>query len=134
MINFPTFSGHKCLHRKAERIFCYLCEPILPLALVCKVNNHFNKLFIIMNSRMYQGNLKLKLCCSRLYFHLITKSKGQKKLKWFFQVDISSKNELMNPTLLLWNLSRQVDLFSYVFWRKLKTQKRHFKINWPLKL
>ena len=26
----------------------------------------------------------------------------------------------------------QVDLFSFVFWRKLKTPKRHFEINWPL--
>ena len=26
----------------------------------------------------------------------------------------------------------QVDLFSIVFWKKLKTPKRHFEINWPL--
>jgi hypothetical protein len=27
----------------------------------------------------------------------------------------------------------QVDLFSFVFWKKLKTQKtKHFEINWPL--
>ena len=26
----------------------------------------------------------------------------------------------------------QVDLFSFVFWEKLKTPKRHFEINWPL--
>ena len=26
----------------------------------------------------------------------------------------------------------QVDLFSFVFWKKLKTSKRHFEINWPL--
>ena len=24
------------------------------------------------------------------------------------------------------------DLFSFVFWKKVKTQKRHFEINWPL--
>ena len=29
-------------------------------------------------------------------------------------------------------MKSQVDLFSFVFWRKLKTQKRHFEINWPL--
>ena len=28
----------------------------------------------------------------------------------------------------------QVDLFSFVFWRKLKTPKRHFKIIWPLEI
>ena len=26
----------------------------------------------------------------------------------------------------------QVDLFSFVFWEKLKTPRRHFEINWPL--
>ena len=26
----------------------------------------------------------------------------------------------------------QVDLFSFVFWKNLKTPKRHFEINWPL--
>ena len=26
----------------------------------------------------------------------------------------------------------QVNFFSFVFWRKLKTLKRHFEINWPL--
>ena len=27
-----------------------------------------------------------------------------------------------------------VDLFSFVFWEKLKTTKRHFEINWPLRM
>jgi hypothetical protein len=26
----------------------------------------------------------------------------------------------------------QVDLFSFIFWEKLKTPKNHFEINWPL--
>ena len=26
----------------------------------------------------------------------------------------------------------QVDLFSFIFWKNLKTPKRHFEINWPL--
>ena len=26
----------------------------------------------------------------------------------------------------------QVDLFPFVFWKKLKKPKRHFEINWPL--
>ena len=36
------------------------------------------------------------------------------------------KNKWTNSILLLW------DLFLFVFWRKLKTSKRHFEINWPL--
>ena len=54
--------------------------------------------------------------------------KGQTNLKWFFQADVSSKkNEQTNWTLL------RVDLFLFVFWKKVKTPKRHFEINWPLK-
>ena len=29
-------------------------------------------------------------------------------------------------------MKSQVDLLLFIFWRKLKTPKRHFKINWPL--
>mgnify|MGYP001448702005 CR=1 FL=1 len=36
------------------------------------------------------------------------------------------KNERTNSILLL------VDLFSFVFWKKVKTPKRHFETNWPL--
>ena len=58
--------------------------------------------------------------------------KGQKKSKWFFQVDVSSlkrTNEFYFTTM-----KPQVDLFSFVFWRKLKSPKRHFEIIWPLVL
>ena len=49
-----------------------------------------------------------------------------------------SRNEFCKPTLLPKNefdfttMIPQVDLFSFVFWKKLKTPKRHFEINWPL--
>ena len=49
----------------------------------------------------------------------VNASKGQTKSKRFFQVDVSSKT--------------RVRLYYYdttfVFWRKLKTPKRHFEIN-----
>ena len=44
----------------------------------------------------------------------------------FFKTTFPSINEQKNSILLLW------DLFSFVFWRKLYTTKRHFEINWPL--
>ena len=56
--------------------------------------------------------------------------KGQTKSKWFFQAEVSSKkrtNEFYFTTMI-----PQVDLFSFVFWKKLKTPKRQFEINWPL--
>ena len=50
-----------------------------------------------------------------------------------------SRNNFFEPTSLpkkqtnKFNLMRpQVDLFSFVFWKKLKTSKRHFEIKWPL--
>ena len=45
---------------------------------------------------------------------------------YFFKPRYLPKNEQTNSTLLL------VDLFSFVFWKKVKTPKRHFEINWPL--
>ena len=44
----------------------------------------------------------------------------------FFKPMFLPKNERTNSTLLL------LDLFSFVFWKKVKTPKRHFEINWPL--
>ena len=38
------------------------------------------------------------------------------------------KNEQTNSALLL------VDLFLFIFWKKVKTPRRHFEINWPLTL
>ena len=38
----------------------------------------------------------------------------------------SSKKRSMNSFLLVF------DMFSFVFWKKLKTPKRYFEINWPL--
>ena len=55
---------------------------------------------------------------------------GQTKSKRFFQADVSSKNRRNKFDFT--TMIPQVDLFSFVFWKKLKTPKRHFEINWPL--
>ena len=65
-------------------------------------------------------------CCSRAIYL----GKGHKKSEWFFQVDVSSKKR--TNEFYFTAMKPQVDLFSLVFWRKLKTPKRHFEINWPL--
>ena len=54
-------------------------------------------------------------------------SKGQTKWKQFFQVDISSKKQ--TNEFYFTTMKPQVDLFSFVFWRKLKTPKKHFEID-----
>ena len=53
----------------------------------------------------------------------------QTKSKKKFQADISSKKR-MNEFYFT-TMKPQIDLFSFVFWRKLKTPKRHFEIKWP---
>ena len=45
--------------------------------------------------------------------------KGQKKLKWLFQANISSKKR--TNKFYFTTKKPKVDLFSFVFWRKLKT-------------
>ena len=49
---------------------------------------------------------------------------------YFFKSMFLPKNKQTNLTLLPWYLN----LFSFVFWKKLETTKRHFEINWPLGL
>ena len=53
--------------------------------------------------------------------------KGRHIQNDFFQADVSSKkltNEFDFTTMI-----PQVNLFSFVFWKKLKTLKIHFEIN-----
>ena len=52
--------------------------------------------------------------------------KVRKSQNDFFKLTFPPKNERTYSILLLW------DLFLFVFWRKFKTPKRHFEINWPL--
>ena len=54
--------------------------------------------------------------------------KVRQSLNDFFKPTFPPKNKQMNSILLLW------DLFLFVFWKKLKTQKRRFESNWPLVL
>ena len=69
--------------------------------------------------RAWSINAQLLLCvCSGAGGQLISKANCQ---AW-----ILPKNEQMNLFLLVW------DVFSFVFWRKLKTPKKHFEIIWPL--
>jgi hypothetical protein len=58
------------------------------------------------------------------------RAKGQLISKWFLKSSISSKkwtNKFDFTTIIT-----QVDLFSFIFWRKLTTPKNYFEMNWPL--
>ena len=56
--------------------------------------------------------------------------------KWFVYQTIWFKALLLRLLFLkidiIFTMIPQVDLFSFVFWEKLKTPKRHFEINRPL--
>ena len=54
-------------------------------------------------------------------------SKGQTNSKWFFQANVSSKKQ--TNEFCFTTMKPQVDLFFFVFLRKLKTQKKTFQ-NW----
>ena len=53
--------------------------------------------------------------------------KGQTKSKRSFQANVSSKKQ--TNEFCFTTMKPQVDLFSFVFWMKLKAPKRHFEIN-----
>ena len=52
--------------------------------------------------------------------------KGQLISKRLFGIINSSRKRTKQFNLTM------IDLFSYVFWKNLKTPKRHFEIHWPL--
>ena len=58
-------------------------------------------------------NLNIHDCCA----------KGQTNSKYFFSPTFLPKDKQTNSTLLL------VDLFSFVFWKKVNTPKNNFEIN-----
>ena len=60
-----------------------------------------------------------------------TGTKGQLILKGLFGIFNSSKKRTEKFDLT--TIVPQVDLFSFIFWKNLKTPKIHFEINWPLK-
>ena len=66
--------------------------------------------------------------CLIFWFHCVGYMLNlRQKWNYFFKLTFPPKNEQKNSISLLW------DLFLFVFWRKLKTPKRHFKMNWLLK-
>ena len=58
------------------------------------------------------------------------RSKGHLISKGLFGILNSSKK--WTKKFDLTNMIPQVDLFLFIFWKNLKTPKRHFKICWPL--
>ena len=66
---------------------------------------------------------KSNICLLEIFWYIL---KVRQNRNDFFKPTFPSKNEQTNSILLLWNL------FLFVFWRKLKTPKRRFEINWPL--
>ena len=53
--------------------------------------------------------------------------KGQKKSKIFFQADFPPKKLMIK--FYFTTMKPQIDLFSFVFWKKLKTSKRNFELT-----
>ena len=62
-----------------------------------------------------------------LTFHKEECIKGQTKSKQVFQADVSSKKQ--TNKFYFTTMKPPGDLFWFIFWRKLKTPKKHFEIN-----
>ena len=71
-------------------------------------------------------------CCHIVFCPSRCMRKVQLILKWFLGSSISSKRQTnkFNFTSMI----PQVDLFSFVFWRKSMTPKNNFEIKWPLEM
>ena len=76
---------------------------------------------LLMNPKIFRMLTRL----TNMQFSLAS-SKGQLISKANFQAVNSSKKRSNNSFLLL------CDVFSFNFWKKLKSTKRHFEIKWPL--
>ena len=59
-------------------------------------------------------------------------NRGQTNSKWFSSRRFFPKTNEPTISALPLCMKPQVDLFLFVFWKKLKTPKIHFEINWPL--
>ena len=82
----------------------------------------------------YFALLTIIMCCCQFFYYfffvLFTFTKDQTKSKRFFHIDVSSKKQTND--FYFTTLKSHVDVFFFLFWRKLKTPKRHFEINCPL--
>ena len=65
------------------------------------------------------------------FFCVVFLIKVRKSRNVFFEATFPPKK--WTNKFYFTTMKPQVDLFSFVFWRKLKTPTRHFKINWPLR-
>ena len=106
----------KVFSQKNHHIPNIFGAPALDLKLFFKksFDNLFN--WILKESLGSLGSLGGKVQ-NYLLFHYWVHFKSKLASREFFQ-----KNERMNSFLLL------CDVFSFVFWKKLKTPKRHFEI------
>ena len=107
-------------------------EPLKLIHILQKSALKLPKLWFVCKSCMFIYNFEKR-----------TTSKTKKSSSWndirtwidatpimIFHGNVSSKkwpNEF-DFTIMI----PQVDLFLFFFWKKLKTTKRHFEINWPL--
>ena len=88
------------------------CAPL-------KANGYLRRtgVFMLKNSQFIFESLK-----RRIYV-----DKGQLISKGLFGIFNSPKNRMKKIEFT--TMIPQVDLFSFIFWEKLKTPKRHFEIN-----
>ena len=125
--------GVHCSRKKSDKIYGYtkvkISEP------QCTHDFLYVRRLVICGRGV--SKIKEKVLYGRPYTKpLFTKntnlliSKGQIISKAYYGILNSSKKQMNKFDFT--TMIPQDDLFSFVFWRKLKTPKRLFEINWPL--
>ena len=71
--------------------------------------------------------------CTKEWKQLWTFSEDEvrQSRNYLFKPTFLPRNERTNLTFILSMMIHHVDLFSFVLWKKLKTPKKPFEINWP---
>ena len=85
----------------------------LRIAQLCFKNERTLRSCLLRNKNLHKSSLKVR------------QSRND-----FLNPTFLPKNERTNSTLLLWYL--RLTCFRSFFWKKLKTPKRNFEVNWPL--
>ena len=114
------YESFKCMQTRI-----WFKEPDLKWALEIWISSIFDKCPILLQT-IWTWNHKSH---TKVYFNKFVANTSILNFNLRLWMLLETKNT--NPSAHHGTLPL-VDLFSFVFWRTLKTPKRHFEINWPL--
>ena len=124
-------SNQHCLAILGGQVLSYFSAAVSRKSVGMYYKIYYRNIALTMNTLWHRvRNIFLKKALKHIYIagqrNVNNLLKVRQIRNYFFKPTFLPKNERTNSSLLL------IDLFSFVFWKKVKTPKRHFEINWPL--